>query len=376
MDDIDRIEVICGPGATLWGANAMNGVINIITRRAQDTAGHAGARRRRAPRRRRRRCATAAISASGGAFRVYAKWFDRGPTRIGERRERRRSTGTSYRRAFAPTSAAPARNRFTVQGDYQTADENFWCIRRRRVQRRQPVRPLGTRRRPRADTRCRCTSIASIASSRRPAWRSTSTPTTSTSSSRADVGARHQLMWGLGRRYNDYDTVNNDAGLRARPPHARAHQRVRAGHASRSPTSFEAHRRHQVRGQQLFGLGRRCRTCACRGRRTTRRCCGSRGSRADPRAHAVRYRRAGVRRRRSSSLLGDPDFRPEEGDGLRARLSRQSRLRRCRGPPASSTTSTTTCARSNSRRSRSSRCAGAISWRAAPMASRPGRTCR
>lgn len=32
LEDIDRIEVISGPGATLWGANAMNGVVNIITR--------------------------------------------------------------------------------------------------------------------------------------------------------------------------------------------------------------------------------------------------------------------------------------------------------------------------------------------------------
>src|SRR3954463_98842 len=39
MDDIDRIEVISGPGATLWGANAMNGVINIITRRAGESTG-------------------------------------------------------------------------------------------------------------------------------------------------------------------------------------------------------------------------------------------------------------------------------------------------------------------------------------------------
>lgn len=38
-DDIDRIEVISGPGATLWGANAVNGVINIITRRASETKG-------------------------------------------------------------------------------------------------------------------------------------------------------------------------------------------------------------------------------------------------------------------------------------------------------------------------------------------------
>jgi iron complex outermembrane receptor protein len=32
LEDVDRIEVISGPGATLWGANAMNGVINIVTR--------------------------------------------------------------------------------------------------------------------------------------------------------------------------------------------------------------------------------------------------------------------------------------------------------------------------------------------------------
>ncbi len=37
--DIDHIEVISGPGATLWGANAVNGVINIITRKAKDTQG-------------------------------------------------------------------------------------------------------------------------------------------------------------------------------------------------------------------------------------------------------------------------------------------------------------------------------------------------
>lgn len=39
MPDIQRIEVIRGPGGTLWGANAMNGVINIITKSAEDTHG-------------------------------------------------------------------------------------------------------------------------------------------------------------------------------------------------------------------------------------------------------------------------------------------------------------------------------------------------
>lgn len=39
LEDIDRIEVIRGPGAALWGSNAVNGVINIITKHAKDTQG-------------------------------------------------------------------------------------------------------------------------------------------------------------------------------------------------------------------------------------------------------------------------------------------------------------------------------------------------
>lgn len=70
--DLDRIEVVSGPGATLWGANAVNGVINITTRSADETQGlylqgRGGDRER-----------SASIRYGGrlggdGAFRVYAR---------------------------------------------------------------------------------------------------------------------------------------------------------------------------------------------------------------------------------------------------------------------------------------------------------------
>src|SRR3954466_6519377 len=81
MDDIDRIEVISGPGATLWGANAMNGVINIITRRAQETTGGLV----RATGGDQESAITARYGGTfgdGDAFRVYAKAFDRGPSEL------------------------------------------------------------------------------------------------------------------------------------------------------------------------------------------------------------------------------------------------------------------------------------------------------
>jgi len=39
LEDLDRMEVVLGPGSTVWGANAMNGVINVISKSARDTQG-------------------------------------------------------------------------------------------------------------------------------------------------------------------------------------------------------------------------------------------------------------------------------------------------------------------------------------------------
>jgi iron complex outermembrane receptor protein len=77
IEDIERIEVISGPGATLWGANAMNGVINIITRSASRTEGGvigvgAGNQERNVGARFGGRFGDA-------AYRVYGKAFKRDP---------------------------------------------------------------------------------------------------------------------------------------------------------------------------------------------------------------------------------------------------------------------------------------------------------
>jgi iron complex outermembrane recepter protein len=78
LEDVERIEVISGPAATLWGANAVNGVINIITRPAGDTQGgllgaYAGTSERGATLRHGRLLGDAAL-------RLYARGFQRDAT--------------------------------------------------------------------------------------------------------------------------------------------------------------------------------------------------------------------------------------------------------------------------------------------------------
>lgn len=76
LEDVERIEVISGPGATLWGANAVNGVINVITRRASDSYGvlaFGGTGNRESGVGAR----YGTPLAGNGSFRVYGKAFDR-----------------------------------------------------------------------------------------------------------------------------------------------------------------------------------------------------------------------------------------------------------------------------------------------------------
>ena len=122
IEDIERIEVVSGPGGTLWGANAVNGVINIITRSANDT---------RAP----------FVELGGGteeqafagfryggelnerfAFRTYLKYFDRDSSK--------QLSGTDgiddwrmARGGFRMDSNASLPDRIRIQGDIYSGEK-------------------------------------------------------------------------------------------------------------------------------------------------------------------------------------------------------------------------------------------------------------
>ena len=117
LQDIERIEVISGPGGTLWGVNAVNGVVNVTTRSARETQGRllaAGAGDREAG---------LAVRQGGtlgadGHYRVYAKH--------GERSHTKNAAGSAVNDASHTTQAGfradwvRPDDKFTFQGDVYT----------------------------------------------------------------------------------------------------------------------------------------------------------------------------------------------------------------------------------------------------------------
>lgn len=116
LADLDRIEVISGPGATQWGANAVSGVINITTKSAKDTQGTllsagAGSELRDAFGLRH-----GGQIKPGVFYRVYAKYFERGDSaRLSGGRGN--DSWRMLQGGFRVDGEASPQNSYTVQGD-------------------------------------------------------------------------------------------------------------------------------------------------------------------------------------------------------------------------------------------------------------------
>jgi iron complex outermembrane receptor protein len=203
MDDIDRIEVISGPGATLWGSNAMNGVINIITRSAGESTG--ALLRATAGNQESALAGRYGRAFEGGAFRVYAKAFDRGPSEL----EDGSSGGDRWHKAQGGfrTDFARGANAFTVQGDVQSTTLDMGA---------QPdvdftqFNVLGRWERTGelADTRLQVF-FDRTSRDHPPAGVAFDLETYDIEFQQSLAFAgRHRVVWGIGRRYNDYDVVN------------------------------------------------------------------------------------------------------------------------------------------------------------------------
>ena len=117
LDDVERIEVIRGPGATLWGANAVNGVINVITRDAANTQGTSARVGFGDEERGFVNMRYGGKLGAAGHYRIYGKFFERNSSmdRLGN------SAGDGWsgvRSGFRVDAQRSASDRVSLQSDF------------------------------------------------------------------------------------------------------------------------------------------------------------------------------------------------------------------------------------------------------------------
>ena len=116
LEDIARIEVIRGPGASVWGANAVNGIINIITKTAQETQGVLWTAGGGTEERAFTSFRFGGVVGDNMYYRVYGKWLehDRGFNLEGNAHDDWRTGRFGFRLDWKPRTD----DTITFQGDY------------------------------------------------------------------------------------------------------------------------------------------------------------------------------------------------------------------------------------------------------------------